>query len=89
MKLYELIDESKRLLDKNDIAERLYDEDPENAEAEKAFGETYKAFFNAYMAAVNYIVGITGRKVDFNQAKKLVSVKLDEMQEKSLSTSRV
>lgn len=89
MKLYELIDESKRLLDKNDIAKRLYDEDPENAEAEKAFGETYKAFFNAYMAAVNYIVGITGRKVDFNQAKKLVSVKLDEMQEKSLSTSRV
>lgn len=89
MKLYELIDKSKRLLDKNDIAKRLYDEDPENAEAEKAFGETYKAFFNAYMAAVNYIVGITGRKVDFNQAKKLVSVKLDEMQEKSLSTSRV
>lgn len=88
MKLYELIDEAKRLLDKNDIAERLYDADPENAEVEKAFDETYKAFWGAYMIAVNYIVAITGGKVDFHQAKKLVSIKLDEMQEKGLSTSR-
>lgn len=88
MKLWEMIDEVKRLLDKNDIAERLYDADPENAEVEKAFDETYKAFWDAYMIAVNYIVAITGGKVDFHQAKKLVSIKLDEMQEKGLSTSR-
>lgn len=89
MKLWEMIDEAKRLLDKNDIAERLYDADPENAEAEKAFDESYKAFWNAYMEAVNYIVEITAGKVDFHSAKKLVTLKLDEMQQKGMTSCHI
>ena len=84
MKLWEMIDEAKRLLDKKDIAERLYDADPENAEAEKAFDESYKAFWNAYMAAVNCIVEVTAGKIDFNRAKYLVTIKLDEMKRKGI-----
>ncbi len=84
MKLWEMIDEAKRLLDKNDIAERLYDADPENAKAEKAFDESYKAFWNAYMAAVNCIVEVTAGKIDFNRAKYLVTIKLDEMKRKGI-----
>lgn len=86
MKLYELIDNARKLLDENDKAEREYDANPENAEAEKAFDESYKAFWDAYMAAVDYIVEITAGKVDFHRAKKLVTLKLDEMQKKGLTT---
>lgn len=86
MKLYELIDNAKKLLDENDVAEKAYEADPENAETQKAFDDTYKAFWNAYMAAVNYIVEITAGKVDFHVAKKLVTIKLDEMQEKGMAT---
>lgn len=38
------------------------------------------------MEAVNYIVEITAGKVDFHQAKKLVTIKLDEMQKKGIAT---
>ena len=86
MKFYELIDTARKLLDENDKAEREYDANPENAEAEKAFDESYKAFWSTYMEAVNYIVEITAGKVDFHQAKKLVTIKLDEMQKKGIAT---
>lgn len=84
MKLYELIDNAKKLLDENDKAEKEYDVNPENEEAEKAFDETYKAFWNAYMKAVNYIVEITAGKIDFHRAKYLVTIKLDEMKRKGI-----
>lgn len=86
MKLYELIDNAKKLLDENDAAEKACEADPENAAAEKAFDESYKAFWSTYMEAVNYIVEITAGKVDFHQAKKLVTIKLDEMQKKGIAT---
>ena len=57
MKLHELIVKCKKLMDVNDVAEERYAAEPENIEAEKEFDETYKAFFDAYMAAVNYILG--------------------------------
>ena len=83
MKLWKMIDEAKKLLDENDEAEKAYEADQENTEAEKTFDKTYKAFWNAYMAAVNYIVEITAGKVDFQRAKMLVTIKLDEMQKKN------
>lgn len=86
MKLWKMIDEAKKLLDENDEAEKAYEADPENTEAEKAFDETYKAFWNAYMAAVNYIVEITAGKVDFQRAKMPVTIKFDEMQKKEIRT---
>lgn len=79
MKLHELIVKCKKLMDVNDVAEERYAAEPENIEAEKEFDETYKAFFDAYMAAVNYIVAITAGKINFNRAKYLVTIKLDEM----------
>lgn len=84
MKLHELIMKCKNLLDVNDAAEERYAAEPENIEAEKAFDETYKAFFEAYMEAVNYIVAITAGKINFNRAKYLVTIKLDEMKRKGI-----
>lgn len=84
MKLHELIAKCKNLMDVNDAAEERYAAEPENIEAEKAFDETYKAFFNAYMEAVNCIVAITAGKIDFNRAKYLVTIKLDEMKRKGI-----
>mgnify|MGYP002677560814 CR=1 FL=1 len=84
MKLHELIMKCKNLLDVNDAAEERYAAEPENTEAEKAFDETYKAFFNAYMEAVNCIVAITAGKINFNRAKYLVTIKLDEMKRKEI-----
>ena len=65
--------------DRNDVAEERYAAEPENIEAEKEFDGSYKAFFDAYMAAVNYILAITAGKINFNRAKYLVTIKLDEM----------
>lgn len=84
MKLHELIVKCKKLMDVNDVTEERYAAEPENIEAEKEFDETYKAFFDAYMAAVNYIVAITAGKINFNRAKYLVTIKLDEMKRKGI-----
>lgn len=84
MKLHELIVKCKKLMDINDEAEERYAAEPENIEAEKAFDKTYRAFWNAYMAAVNCIVEVTAGKIDFNRAKYLVTIKLDEMKRKGI-----
>ena len=54
-------------------AEKAYEAEPENAEREADFDRAYKNEFAAYMECVKLIQKISGGKIDFQTAKKMVS----------------
>lgn len=60
-------------------AEARYTEAPDNEELESAFGEAYKAEFDAYINAAKYIEYMTSDAVDFMTAKKLIQTKRAEL----------
>lgn len=71
-------------------AESDYEADPENAELEATFDRAYKNEFNAYMECVKMIQKISGGKIDFQTAKKIVSTergKLFEILDKFILNS--
>lgn len=56
---------------KNDYAEELYKNDPENEEYEKEFDRTYKEAWKIREAMANEIVKITKGEIDFKTAFKM------------------
>ena len=54
-------------------AEADYEAHPESAECEETFDRAYKNEFNAYMECVKTVQKISGGKIDFMTAKKMVS----------------
>ena len=60
-------------------AEADYEAEPENAEYEATFDRAYKNEFNAYMDCVKLVQKISGGKIDFETAKKLVQTKRGEL----------
>jgi hypothetical protein len=77
--LLEKIKKLEQLEKVADEAEARYTEEPENAELEKAFGEAYKAEFDAYISTAKYIEYMTNGNVDFMTAKKLIQTKRAEL----------
>ncbi len=77
-----LIEKLQRLERMEEIAKHAeadYEREPENTEAEELFDLAYQNEFNAYMDAANYIVSMTGGKIDFMTAKKLVKTNRNEL----------
>ena len=60
-------------------AEADYEANPENAECEATFDRAYKNEFNAYMECVKMVQKISGGKVDFMTAKKMVKVEREKL----------
>ena len=62
-------------------AEADYEMEPENAEYEARFDLAYKNEFSAYMECVKMIQKISGGKIDFQTAKKIVSAEREKLSE--------
>lgn len=60
-------------------AEADYEREPENAEFEEIFDRAYKNEFKYYMQCVKLVQKISGGKIDFETAKKLVQSKREEL----------
>ena len=76
----------KDLLKKLEIAEdtanradTAYENDPENAELEKAFDEAYKAEWIAFENVVSAICEITDGKIDIKTARTMIKTKRNEL----------
>ena len=54
-------------------AEKAYETEPENAELEATFDRAYNNEFAAYMECVKLVQRISGGKIDFQTAKKMIS----------------
>ncbi len=75
-----MINELKAMLVKLEELEKItnhaeadYEAEPENAEYEATFDRAYKNEFAAYMECVKMIQQISGGKIDFQTAKKIIS----------------
>lgn len=62
-------------------AEKAYETEPENAELEATFDQAYKNEFAAYMACVKLVQKISGGRIDFQTAKKMVSTERGKLSE--------
>lgn len=60
-------------------AEKAYEAEPENAELEAAFDRAYQNEFAAYMECVKLVQKISGGKIDFQTAKKMVSTEREKL----------
>lgn len=76
-----MVNELKAKLEKLEALEQIsnhaeadYEAHPESAECEETFDRAYKNEFNAYMECVKMIQKISGGKIDFMTAKKMVKV---------------
>ena len=57
----------------------LYDAEPENDAAEKAFDDAYKAEFKAFESLADGIAEITGGMIDKKTARTMIRVKRAEL----------
>ena len=60
-------------------AEADYEREPENAEYEARFDAAYANEFKYYIECVKLVQQISGGKIDFETAKKLVQTKRGEL----------
>ncbi len=60
-------------------AEARYEQNPESEQLEKRFDRAYKNEFKYYMECVKLVQQISGGKIDFETAKKLVQTKRGEL----------
>lgn len=61
-------------------ADREYNIEPENVEKEAAFDQAYNAEYKAYMEAAEELVKITGGKIEFDIAKRMIQTKRAEIE---------
>ncbi len=81
-----MMNELKAKLEKLEALEKIsthaeadYEANPESAECEEAFDRAYKNEFNAYMECVKMVQKISGGKIDFMTAKKMVKVEREKL----------
>lgn len=60
-------------------AEARYEQNPESEQLEKRFDRAYKNEFKYYIECVKLVQKISGGKIDFETAKKLVQTKREEL----------
>lgn len=73
------LEELARLEAIADKADGEYQAEPMNEEKEAAFDEAYKAEYNAFMAAAEYIVKMTAGKIDIKDACEMVRARRNEI----------
>lgn len=77
--LLEKLQKLERMEEIANHAEADYEREPENAEFEETFDRAYKNEFDAYISLAKYIEYVTGGKIDFNTAKKIINTKRSEL----------
>lgn len=78
----ELINKLEGLKAAEEIANRAearWEQEPENELLEKRFDRAYTVEFKCYMECVRLVQIISGGKIDFETAKKLVQTKRSEL----------
>lgn len=60
-------------------AEADYESDPENKEYEETFDRAYQNEYNAFIAAAECIVKMTGGKIDIKAAREMVRTRRNEI----------
>lgn len=78
----ELIKKLEILKNAEEIANRAeakWEQEPENELLEKRFDRAYTVEFKRYMECVQLVQVISGGKIDFETAKKLVKAKRSEL----------
>ena len=60
-------------------AEADYEANPESAECEERFDQAYKNEFSVYMECVKLVQKISGGKIDFQTAKKMVKADREQL----------
>lgn len=73
------IEELERLEKSADKAQQEYEAEPENVEKERAFDIAYKKEFSAYISAAKELERLSGRKINFCTAKKLIQTRRSEL----------
>ena len=83
-----MMNELKAKLEKLEALEKIsthaeadYEAHPESAEFESTFDRAYKNEFNAYMECVKMVQKISGGKIDFMTAKKMVKAEREKLLE--------
>lgn len=81
-----MINELKAKLEQLEMLERIsnhaeadYEANPENTEYEETFDRAYKNEFTAYMECVKLVQKISGGKIDFQTAKKLINAEREKL----------
>ena len=78
----ELIKKLESLKNAEEIANRAearWEQEPENEVLEKRFDRAYTVEFKCYMECVRLVQTISGGKIDFETAKKLVQTERGEL----------
>lgn len=73
------IEELERLEKTADKAQQEYEAEPENAEKERVFDSSYKKEFSAYIGAAKELERLSGGKINFCTAKKLIQTRRSEL----------
>lgn len=79
IELIKKIEELERLEKTADKAQQEYEAEPENAEKERAFDSSYKKEFSAYISAAKELERLSGGKINFCTAKKLIQTRRSEL----------
>lgn len=77
--LIKKIEELERLEKTADKAQQEYEAEPENAEKERVFDSSYKKEFSAYIGAAKELERLSGGKINFCTAKKLIQTRRSEL----------
>lgn len=73
------LEELARLETIADKSDAEHQAEPMNEEKEAAFDAAYQAEYNAFMAAAECIVKMTGGKIDIKTAREMVRTKRNEI----------
>ena len=79
IELIKKIEELERLEKTADKAQQEYEAEPENVEKERAFDSAYKKEFSAYISAAKELERLSGGKINFCTAKKLIQTRRSEL----------
>ena len=79
MELIKKIEELERLEKVADKAQQEYEAEPENTEKESAFDSAYKKEFSTYISAAKELECLSGGKINFCTAKKLIQTRRSEL----------
>lgn len=79
IELIKKIEELEQLEKAADKAQQEYEAEPENVEKERAFDSAYKKEFSAYISAAKELERLSGGKINFCTAKKLIQTRRSEL----------
>ena len=74
-----LFEEYEIALIESDKANAAFENEPENADFEKAFDAAYKAEFDAFVNLAKGIEEITNGKINFETAKIMINTRFDDL----------